>query len=1486
MLSKKSLFSVLFTLLLCTQVLAYDLRYSADILLNGEPSAVAVNPSSDTAAVVSNASSSLTVLALGTAAATHEIPLPEVPVGLAVHQASNRAIVATEPGTLIFFDLVTGQAVGTVETGETIRSLGVDEARGVLWLGTDQGLRQVELSGPSLLPEPILAGEVTHIMLGKSSCAVVIKKDETFRLKVHDAEGFPVGEVALPGEPVDLGLAEPLGILLVVEKEKPGMQLYDLATLKPIGEIPTERPVRQLAVNPSTHRAYLVDADGNLTVVDLQGRRLVETVRLFEQVGSFGIDVTRNVALVGHGPNLAIVQLENPVPALTGIMPEESSAGAEGVQLSVSGTRFIRDSSTRFNRHPLSTCFDGNEHLTATIPPSELELPGDVSVAVHNPPPGGGTSNELTFKILTPLPQVTAVSPAMVSVGGSAFTMRVEGKNFMPVSSVNLGKHRIDVRFVSSTVLEAVVGAPLIAAEGVYPVSVTNGGETSLTSNAASLAVVAADEIPAEGGAAAAAVSLGTGSLAGRILNTEMWPVEGVTIKVKGRSAQTDANGDFRLDGLPAGKRTLLMDGSTAREAGGHYPTIPITVDIAANQVNPLQFQPYLHRQKARNFVPIDPGRDTILTDPEVPGFEMRIPAGVNITGWDGKRNLKVSVRTVPADRLPVKPLPKNSFARTVYMFYFDKVGGGVPDRPIPFKAPNDLGLLPGEKAVLWYFDESPIEGEAPNDWAIAGTGTVTPDGRFIVSDPGVGIPKFCCGAAVYGGTSTNYRKTGPRDRDRCSNNNAGDPVNLATGYFIYDRTDYKVEGIIPVEIKRFYRSGDGGYGAFGKGTFFGYDWWLGVYTDMLLLLEPGNYQYRFYKQPDGTFKNISDSLYIGDVFHKNANNTYTLKKKDGWSYTFGTDRLLDQIKDPNGNALTFLKQIDGNISSIIMPDGKQINISYLITGRDNITSITGPLGTVTYSYYSTSYNGRLKSVQYPDGSSVSYEYDAAGRMTKVFENGGLVVTNEYDDDDRVTKQTHPDGGLYTFNYTLAGGNITETSMTAPNSATTTWRFVEDSGAYRDGYIVKKTTPDGATVYTREAGSNLVKLIIDPLGRKTSYTYDTKGRQLSMTDPAGNTTSYQYEDACSNVTKITDALGKVTNIAYSFASGTCRLNRAEISDPLQNLTAVTFNAYGLPDSVTDPNGYPTTITYDPAHPSQPASVVDPLGNTVRYGYDTLGRLTSVTDARGATTSYGYDAADRITSVTDPLGNLTRYSYDPYGNLTMVTDPKGNLIRYEYDDRDRITKMTDQLGRVETYAYYRDLEITPTTGDNLKSVTDRKGQATTFEEYDSMGRLKNVTYGDGSTTQYAYDAGGRVTAVTDSLSGTINYSYNDYGCGSCSGSGVDQIAEENTAAGTVAYTYDKVGRRLTMTVPSAPQVGYAWDDAGRLTKITRTIGGTARDFLLGYDPASRRTSLQVPLYKSQGKWKYGQHLRLRHRQPPDEHAPRKPDDHHREPRLHL
>ena len=85
-----------------------------------------------------------------------------------------------------------------------------------------------------------------------------------------------------------------------------------------------------------------------------------------------------------------------------------------------------------------------------------------------------------------------------------------------------------------------------------------------------------------------------------------------------------------------------------------------------------------------------------------------------------------------------------------------------------------------------------------------------------------------------------------------------------------------------------------------------------------------------------------------------------------------------------------------------------------------------------------------------------------------------------------------------------------------------------------------------------------------------------------------------------------------------------------------------------------------------------------------------------------------------------------------GNLSALTDAKGNTTTYQYDNMNRLLKTTDRLGKSETYSYYTGPEITPTTGNNLKNYTDKRGQVTLFDGYDAMDRLKHVTFSDGST----------------------------------------------------------------------------------------------------------------------------------------------------------
>ena len=378
------------------------------------------------------------------------------------------------------------------------------------------------------------------------------------------------------------------------------------------------------------------------------------------------------------------------------------------------------------------------------------------------------------------------------------------------------------------------------------PEAISSGQSSTLVVTACDCTLNLAPVITISGTAAiegktvtrSAAVSLellaqGETTLSGRVVDTGGDPIRNVTVSVGTAAGLTDESGNFIVENPPTGDRVVLIDGFTASTGSAKYPTIPITMNIVEGTANTLPYIPHFHAQKNYNFTAIDPVVETIVEDPGLPNFQLRIPAGVDIIGWDGEPNTMVSVRKVPLDALPIPPPPSSLQPKSIYMFYFGKRGGGVPTIPIPVTAPNDLGLDPGAKAELWYYNESTDINEAPNAWSLAGTGTVSTDGQTISTDPGVGIPRFCCGAMLYAprnptGDSINPETCRIASSDSDTGNGAGgNSVDPATGTFVQTVTDLSFPGRIPVAVTRTLRSRDSFHGPWGIGSYLSYDWYL-----------------------------------------------------------------------------------------------------------------------------------------------------------------------------------------------------------------------------------------------------------------------------------------------------------------------------------------------------------------------------------------------------------------------------------------------------------------------------------------------------------------------------------------------------------------------------------------------------------------------------------------------------------------------------------
>jgi RHS repeat-associated protein len=354
--------------------------------------------------------------------------------------------------------------------------------------------------------------------------------------------------------------------------------------------------------------------------------------------------------------------------------------------------------------------------------------------------------------------------------------------------------------------------------------------------------------------------------------------------------------------------------------------------------------------------------------------------------------------------------------------------------------------------------------------------------------------------------------------------------------------------------------------------------------------------------------------------------------------------------------------------------------------------------------------------------------------------------------------------------------------------------------------------------------------VIDPLGRKTSYTYDPKGNVKSITRLAGTsgalTTQFSYDPAFNQLASITDPLNHSVNYSYDGKG-----NLESVKDALDRTSTFTYNAAGQLRTAKDPLDHVWTYGYTVGDLT---SVRDPLGRTTSLFADSAGRVITETDPMGHVVRRDYDDRNQLTKVTDPLAGTTQFGYDLAGNLQTVTDARQNVTTYGYDDMSRITSRKDALLNTESFDYDRN--------SNLVKFTDRKGQVTTYQ-YDGLNRRTFVGFGTvggpkgstySSSITYTYDAGNRVTKLVDTRGGTITRGYD----------GLDRLTNEtapNAPRGGIVYTYDNADRRATMKVGSLSPVVYGYNNANQLTSVTQGTSSVGLD----YDAAGRPKTLTLP-----------------------------------------
>lgn len=214
----------------------------------------------------------------------------------------------------------------------------------------------------------------------------------------------------------------------------------------------------------------------------------VVPANLLVAFGSVPVKV-RNPTPGGGDSGAIAFTVANPDAIIQNINPSAAFVGSAAVTMTVNGGGFVGASNVVFNGNPLATTFVNGGQLTATVPATMLGAAGDFPVTVSNPPPGGGVSTPVVFRVQYPVPSSSSISPSSVGAGAGPTEITVTGVGFFITSQITFDNAPAATTYVDGTHLKATLSAAQLAIAGSVAVRVVNATPGGGISSALSFSV-------------------------------------------------------------------------------------------------------------------------------------------------------------------------------------------------------------------------------------------------------------------------------------------------------------------------------------------------------------------------------------------------------------------------------------------------------------------------------------------------------------------------------------------------------------------------------------------------------------------------------------------------------------------------------------------------------------------------------------------------------------------------------------------------------------------------------------------------------------------------------------------------------------------------------------------------------------------------------------------------------------------------------------
>ncbi len=388
----------------------------------------------------------------------------------------------------------------------------------------------------------------------------------------------------------------------------------------------------------------------------------------------------------------------------------------------------------------------------------------------------------------------------------------------------------------------------------------------------------------------------------------------------------------------------------------------------------------------------------------------------------------------------------------------------------------------------------------------------------------------------------------------------------------------------------------------------------------------------------------------------------------------------------------------NGKVGSVTDANGNVTTYAY--DGLDRLQTTTYPGGSFEQLQYDA--GGNVTSRRLRDGQSISYQYDALGRPTVKSPAGENAVSYAYDLFGGLTATSRSDVGTSSVNYDALGRPVREAQAFGAISYQYDAAGRRTRVAWDDGlYVTYEYDVLGEMTAIREMGSPLLAVFsYDNLGRRrrlgrsngteTLYDYDPASRLTNLShDLAGSTWDISASFTYNNAGQISGRTN--SNATYDF-TGSYAVDRSYSVNALNQYSSAGSVSLGYDGRGNLTNSGSSTYGYTLENRLRTAS-----GGVSLY-YDQLGRLHEYdTDT---STRFFYEGDQISAEVANPSGEIMRrYVYGP-GNDEPILWYEGSGVgdrRWLYaDERGSIVALANGSGNALEINRYDDFGIPAST----------------------------------------------------------------------------------------------------------------------------------------------------------------------------------------------